>query len=445
VSEQLRQPPHSIEAEQSLLGALLLDSGVIDRIGFLKPAHFYRQAHQEIFEAVLLLLERSRGADMLLVCQHLEEKGTLDRVGGAPYVAELMQASAGPANLVRYAEVIRDKAILRQLQTHAQEVFDQAWAPGAEPMVLAEQAGAAFLSIEVDQAPQEMVPFGAALVEAVDWVDNPVKGLSTGLPALDEILNAMVDGDLIIVAGRPSMGKTALAMNIAEHVAKTSPVALFSLEMTRKKIAARALKYHESMLGRDAAIDHLSACRLHIDDTAAVTLGHMRLRLRRMKRKDGLALVVVDYLQLMRVPKPENRTQEVSELSRGLKAIAKEFGVPVIAVAQLNRTAEGRADRRPILSDLRESGQIEQDADVIAFVYRDDYYNPDTQWRGIAEVIVRKNRDGPVGTAYLRFLPEYTRFRPMDGPLPDRDPAPAKGRVLSFDSFDNKSRAAGGD
>ena len=432
-------PPCSVESEQAVLGALLLNNSAYDRIPFLKPQHFYRFEHRLIFEAVQLLMEQGRTADTVLTAEALERREELDKTGGLVYLIELQQSAPSAASIAQYAEIIREKAILRELQAKAMDVYGKALESGADPMALADEAGAAFLGIQVDQQPQDMVGFGAAIVEALEWMDNPVKGLPTGLPSLDDLVTALVPGDLIVIAGRPSMGKTALAMNIAEHVAKHEHVAIFSLEMTRKKIAARALKFHESALGRDGGVDHLSGLKLHIDDTPAISLGHMRLRLRRLKRTAGLALVVVDYLQLM-VAKAENRTQEVSTLSRGLKAIAKEFEVPVIAVAQLNRTSEGRADRRPILSDLRESGQIEQDADVIAFVYRDDYYNPDTRWRGIAEVLVRKNRDGAVGTAHLKFIPEFTRFRPLDGPLPDLQ-EPPKERVANFDSY--KSRAAG--
>lgn len=439
----LRQPPHSLEAEQSVLGALMLDNQAYDRIGFLRAPHFYRHDHRLIFEAVVDLLERGRAADLVLTTEHMQQLGTLDKTGGAAYIGSLCQNVPSALNIRRYAELVRDKAITRELITKAMEVADQAFAPGIDPVQLAEEAGAAFLSIELDQQPSEMVGFGQATLEAVEWADNPVKGLPTSFRELDQILRGgMVAGDLIIIAGRPSMGKTALAMNIAEHVARTQRVAVFSLEMTRRKIATRSLRYYEAQLGgRDAAVDHLSALKLSIDDSPAIGLGHMRLRLRRLKRQHGLGLVVVDYLQLLH-SKAENRTQEVSALSRGLKSIAKEFDVPVVAVAQLNRAAEGRTDRRPALSDLRESGQIEQDADVIAFVYREEYYHADTPWKGIAEVLVRKNRDGATDTAYLGFTPEYTHFHNREGLLPAREKDEgSKGRVASFDDF--KNRAAG--
>lgn len=437
----LKQPPHSDEAEQSLLGALLLDNSAFERVSWLTSNAFYADRHRRLWEVITRMIEAGRSADMVTVCESLGRD--LEKAGGAAYIAALMQNTPSARNLHRYAEVVRDKAILRELAQRGTEIAERALGGMEDPRTIAEEAGEAFLGIQVDQRPAEMAEFGIAVTEAVEWADNPVKGLSAGYKAIDNIMGGMVGGDLIVIAGRPSMGKTALAMNIAEHVAKDEVAAVFSLEMTRRKVGARALKYHEALSGRDNAVDYLASLKLHIDDSAAVTLGHMRLRLARVKRRHGLGLVVVDYLQLLRAPKAENRTQEVSEISRGLKAIAKDFGVPVIAVAQLSRGVESRPDHRPMLADLRESGQIEQDADVIAFVYRDEYYRPDTEWQGIAEVIFRKNRDGATGTAYLTFTPEHTRFKPLDRPLPSREPKVEKPR-RSVVSADFK-KAAGGD
>jgi replicative DNA helicase len=439
----LQPPPHSIEAEQSLLGALLLDNQAFDRVADLVTGEdFYRDDHRRIWRHVVRLIEAGKPADLVTVSDSIEASEDKDKTGGPAYLGALAQNTPSALHIRRYAELVRDKRILRQLAKAASDVMQKALSSSVDPKELAEEAGAAFLGIEVDQKPAEMVDFGAAVVEAVEWEDNPAKGLRTGFPDVDKMLpHGLMPGDFIIIAGRPSMGKTAFAINIGEHVAARAPVAVFSLEMTRRKIAGRALRYHESLLGRDGAVDHLSALTLHIDDTAAIGLGYMRLRLRRLQRKHGLALAVVDYLQLMQAQGAENRTQEVSQLSRGLKALAKEFCIPVVAVAQLNRAVEGRADNRPVLSDLRESGQIEQDADVIAFVYRDEYYHPDTALRGIAEVLVRKNRDGATGTAHLRFIPEHTRFKPLDGPLPVAAIAEPKRTVQNFQDF--KSRAAG--
>ena len=435
----IKLPPHSTEAEQALLGGLMLDNQAVDRIGFLDAKHFYRDDHRRIFQALRDLIERGRPADMVLIAEYLQGHGDLDKTGGHAYLALLAQNTPSSFNIQRYAELVRDKAILRELAQRGSDIAGRALNGAEDPRTLAEEAGAAFLAIKLDVAPSDMVPIGVALVEAVEAEDNPVKGLPTGFPILDRRYAGMQPGDLIVLAGRPSMGKTSLAMNIAEHVAANDVVAVFSLEMTRAKIAGRMLRYHQEKVGRDMAVDHIDRLKLFIDHSAGITLGHIRLRLRRLKRARGLGMVVIDYLQLLRA-KAENRTQEVSEVSRGLKEIAKEFEVPVLAVAQLNRGAEGRSDARPVLSDLRESGQIEQDADIIAFVYRDEYYKPDTEWRGIAEIITRKNRDGAVGTDHLSFTSEYTRFSPLDRELPKRGPAP-KGKVSNFEDF--KSKAAG--
>jgi len=439
--ELLRAPPHSLEAEQSLLGGLLVWNNAYDHVSWLEPEAFYRNQHQIIYRAIRKAIEAGRTADIVTLAEELTGV-ELERAGGLPYIAELAQNTPSVSNLKRYAEIIRDKWILRQLAMHAMDVADRALNAVEDPRLIAEEAGAAFLDIKLDNARSEMVSMGHALIEAVEWADNPAKGLPTGFRELDDIMRGLMPGDLIIIAGRPSMGKTSLAMNIAEHNAAAVPVAVFSLEMQDWKIAGRSLKYHQAMVGRDQAVDHLSELKLHIDDSPAIGLGHMRLRLRRMKRQHGVALAIVDYLQLM-TARAEKRHEEVAIISRGLKAIAKELEIPIIAVSQLNRGSEGRLDHRPTLADLRESGQIEQDADIIAFTYREEYYKPDTPWRGIAEVIVRKNRDGPIGTAYLDFVAEYTRFKARDGLLPARDEPASRSKVKNFEDF--KTKASGGE
>lgn len=436
---ELKEPPHSLEAEQSVLGALLCDAGSFDRIPFLREEHFYRHDHRLIFGALQSLIERGHGADMILVSERLKDQETLEKAGGFAYLGALAQNVPGVSGIVRYAELVRNKAILRQIIQHAQDLQEKAFSGAVEANDLADEAGAAFLGIQLDEG-SEPVDIGHAVIEAVEVADNPVHGVPSGYQALDTRLGGLMPGDLVIIAGRPSMGKTALAMNIAEHVAAKQQVLVFSLEMTRAKLAGRMLRYHQRQLGsRDEAVDHLSRLHMTIDHSASIGLGHLRLRARRLKRTKGLALIVVDYLQLI-VAKAENRTQEVSAVSRGLKAIAKELEVPIIAVAQLNRAVEGRADNRPVLADLRESGQIEQDADVIAFVYRDEYYRPETPWKGIAEVIFRKFRDGAVGTDHLDFIPELTRFRTREMPLPQPE-ATDNPKVRNFSDF--KSKAAG--
>ncbi len=439
MSEALRLPPHSSESECAVLGVLLLRGDVFDRISFLEAKHFYRDSHRLIYEALRELLERGSGADMVLVSDRLEKQGALEKAGGFAYLAALAQNAPSAANIARHAQVVREKAILRELAHKGGDIAARALAGVEEPLALAEEAGAAFLGIRLDSAPAEMAPVGVALTEAVEAADNPVKGLPTGYSDVDRRYGGLLAGDLIVIAGRPSMGKTAFAMNIAEHIAQDVTVAVFSLEMTRAKLAGRMLRWHTEALGsRDAAVDHIGSRKLWIDHSPAVSLGHIRLRLRRLKRTQGLGLVVVDYLQLIS-ERAENRTQEVSAISRGLKAIAKEFEVPVVAVAQLSRQVESRTDHRPQLSDLRESGQVEQDADIISFVYREELYKPDTEWRGIAEIITRKNRDGATGTDHLTFVSEYTRFLPLDKPLPERQEP--RSKVANFTDF--KSKAAG--
>lgn len=442
---EFKTPPHSKEAEQSLLGALMLDNQAFERVAdIVTAADFYADSHRRIWRHIARLIESGKPADTLTVHESIESSEDKGKADGPAYLGSLAQNTPSALNVRRYAELVREKSLLRQVVQHAGEITEEALGSHADSKDLIERAASIFTSIEVDRRPVEMVEFGAAVTEAVEWADNPVKGLETGYKAVDKIVGGLVPGDLVVIAGRPSMGKSCLAMNIAEVAAQDETVAVFSLEMTRKKIAARSLKYHESMLGRDGAVDHLATLKLHIDDSAHISLGHLRMRLARLKRRRGLGLVVVDYLQLMHAPRAENRVQEVSEISRGLKAIAKDFNVPVIAVSQLSRVVESRPDHRPQLSDLRDSGQIEQDADVIAFVYRDEYYKPDSAWKGIAEVIFRKNRDGAVGTAYLTFVPELTRFKPLDRPLPEREIATEPKPRRSVVSADFK-KAAGAD
>ncbi|HEX8106728.1 MAG TPA: replicative DNA helicase [Kofleriaceae bacterium] len=426
VLENLREPPHSAEAEQSTLGALLLDNQAFDKVAWLEAGAFYQDRHRRLWSAIVRLLEAGKAADLTTVSDALGED--LEKVGGLAYIGALEQNTPSAVNIVRYAELVQKNALLRSIAQRSMETAERAMAGTEEPLVIADDGAAALLALQAQADSGDATEFGAALVEAVEWADNPGRGLTTGYSAVDNILRGLMPGDFIVIAGRPSMGKTALAMNIAEHVAAREHVAILSLEMTKRKIAGRALRYHDSILGRDGALDHLYGLKLHIDDSSAMTLGQVRARLRRVKHKHGLALAVIDYLQLL-TAKAEKRHEEVATISRGLKAIAKDLNIPIIAVAQLNRAAEGRPDNRPQLADLRESGQIEQDADIVAFVYREDYYRADTPWRGIAELIVRKHRDGPVGTAYLKFIPEFTRFLTMDGPLPQREePEPEKPR-----------------
>jgi len=434
-------PLASIEAEQAVLGALLLRADAIDSIDWLNPDHFYREAHRTIYHTLKELAEVGKEADIILVSDVLKAGGELENVGGLSYLLSLVNSSGSARNVARYAEIVRDKAILRQLAANAAEIHAAAQEPNAAPQELAERAETAFLSI-LQPTPQEALTMYQAADLALEWQDNPQKGLPTGYAALDRIIGGLREEELIVIAGRPGMGKSALAENIAEHVAKQGPVLFCSLEMSARQIAARSLAYHRTNLSITDALGHFSELKLHIDPRSPLSLASLRMRARRHKRKHGLRLLVVDYLQLVTPPKSENRTQEVGALSRGMKSIAKEFGIPVVVVASLNRKLEERADKRPILSDLRESGDIESDADIVMMVYRDEEYHSDSTWKGLAEIIVRKHREGPTGTAVLVWRPEQTRFVDHDGPLPER--TATENRRPSRGNFqDYKSKAAG--
>jgi replicative DNA helicase len=440
VSDELRASPQSIPAEQAVLGALLSYPDAYDRIDWLSADAFFRQAHRLIYSAVAALTEGGRGADIGLVADTLQQRGDLDKVDGRVYLHELALNTPSAANIVRYAEIVRDKHRLRSIIAAAQEAIIEATEHGADAAEVAQRADTAFLAVLESRAGQE-VSFERAIKMAIDERDNPTRAVPTGLANVDDMLKGggMRPGQFIVVAGRPSMGKSALAWNIAEHVANSQHVAGFSLEMESSEIADRSLEYHAHLTDRNRAAMHLMDVRMTLDDTPAVTLGYIRLRARRIKRKYGLALVVVDYLQLMDA-KGDNREQQIASISRGLKALAKELQVPVLAVAQLNRSVEARGDRRPLMSDLRESGALEQDADVVLMLYRDDYYNTATQAPGIAEAIFRKQRGGRTGTAYLKFNAETTRFHDYSGHTPvygETRPA----RVSNFNDY--RSRQAG--
>jgi replicative DNA helicase len=428
--------PQAIESEQSVLGALLLDPNSYDRIEWLPAEAFYRADHKAIYASIVSMVEAGRPVDALLVGDELRSKG--QELGS--YLGDLGANTPGSANIKRHAELVHERYLLRSVMGAAAEITSKAATHGVNPRALAEEAEASFLNILDTRKGGDEVSFARAIAEAMQAREAPEQSvIPTGFVNLDRMLKGggLKPGQLVIVAGRSSMGKSALAQNIAEHCRKT--VAYFTLEMTRAEVAERSIKYHESLVGIDEAVKRASAFPMLIDETPAITLGHLRLRARRIRRKHGLGLVVVDYLQLMKGD-GENRTQEIGSLSRGLKAVAKEMQVPVIAVAQINRGVEQRNDKRPMLSDLRESGDIENDADIVLMVYRDDYYNPDSPAKGLAEVIVRKQRNGPVGTCAMRFNGETTRFHAYDGEIPKAAEQAKSGKVVMRDF---KSRAAG--
>ncbi|QAU35054.1 replicative DNA helicase [Janthinobacterium sp. 17J80-10] len=440
--ESLRVPPHSIEAEQSVLGGLLLDNAAYDRIADLVSAEdFYRYDHRIIFQHITKLISVTRPADVITVYEALTVTGKAEEVGGLAYLNALAQNTPSAANIRRYAEIVRDRGVLRKLITVSDEIASNAFNPqGKEVKQMLDEAESKIFAIAEDgargvQGFQEIQPLLTQVVERIDELYNrdntsDVTGVPTGLIDLDRMTSGLQPGDLIIVAGRPSMGKTAFSVNIGENVAIESglPVAIFSMEMGGAQLAMRMLgsvgklDQHRLRTGRlidedwprlTHAIQKLNDAQIFIDETPALNPIELRARARRLSRQCGrLGLIIIDYLQLMSGSSSsgENRATEISEISRSLKGLAKELNCPVIALSQLNRSLEQRPNKRPIMSDLRESGAIEQDADVILFVYRDKVYNPDTPDQDAAEIIIGKQRNGPIGTVRLTFLGQYTKF-----------------------------------
>jgi len=446
----LRVPPHSVEAEQSLLGGLLLDNQAFDKVADLVTADdFYRDDHRRIFRHVAKLIEAGKPADVVTVSESVDSGEDKDRTGGGVYLASLAQNTPSAANIRRYAELVRERSVQRRLAQVATEIADNALNPGGREVTqLLEQAEISILEVgetggRISKGFQEISPVLARVLERIDFLyhrDNPsdITGVPSGFQDLDRMTAGLQPQDLIIVAGRPSMGKTAFALNMAEHVAVDNglPVAVFSMEMSGTQLASRILgsiarvDQHKMRTGKlndeewsrlTAAIGKLNDAPVHIDETAALTPGEVRSRARRLRRQCGkLGLIVVDYLQLMssgNTRANENRATEISEISRSLKAMAKELDVPVVALSQLSRAVESRTDKRPMMSDLRESGAIEQDADVILFIYRDEVYHPEKlEAKGRAEVIIGKQRNGPIGKVDLTFIGQHTRFENFASP-----------------------------
>ena len=440
---RLRVPPHSVEAEQSVLGGLLLDNLAWDRAAdLLTDSDFYRHEHKLIFAAVGALINAAKPADVITVFEQLQALGKAEDCGGLAYLNALAQSVPSAANMRRYAEIVRERAILRKLIAASDEIATTAFNPQGRPVtqILDEAEGKIFKIGEEGsrqrQGFQSMDKLVVALLDRVNELHEngaeEVTGVRTGFYDLDRMTAGLQKGDLIVLAARPSMGKTAFALNIAEHVAVAEglPVLVFSMEMGAAQLALRMVgslgRIDQSGLrtGRLSdqdwerladAVDRLRNVSVFIDETPALNSSELRARARRMARQFGgtLGLIVVDYLQLMSGNgggSDENRATEIGEISRGLKALAKELQCPVIALSQLNRSVETRNDKRPMMSDLRESGAIEQDADVIMFIYRDEYYNKDSKEPGVAEIVIGKQRNGPVGTVKLTFLKPLTKF-----------------------------------
>ena len=447
--DALKLPPYSLEAEQSVLGGLLLDNAAWEKIAdAVSDGDFYRADHRQIYRHISALIEDNKPADALTVAESLERSGKLEEVGGQAYIGSLAVNTPSAANIRRYAEIVRERAIMRRLAGVGTDITDSVFNPlgrsakelldNAEQQVFAiAEAGA-----RGRQGFHEIQPLLTQVVERIDTLykrDNPsdVTGIPTGFNDLDRMTSGLQPGDLVVVAGRPSMGKTALALNIAEHVALSEkmPVAVFSMEMAGTQLVMRMLgsvgrldqhRIRTGSLNDDdwqkltAAVGKLNEAPVFIDESGMLNPTELRGRARRLHRQQGgpgLGLIIVDYLQLMETGNStENRATEIAEISRSLKAVAKELNVPVMALSQLNRGLEQRPNKRPVMSDLRESGAIEQDADLILFIYRDEVYNPETPDKGIAEIIIGKQRNGPIGTIKLTFLGQYTRFENFAAP-----------------------------
>lgn len=438
----LKLPPHSMEAEQSLIGGILLDNSAWDRVADLvSEVDFYRDEHRRIFHHVAKLIEQSKPADVVTVFESLEKSGDAQHIGGLAYLGEIANNTPSAGNIRRYAEIVRERAILRKLVTVGDEIAAKALAPaGRDASLILDEAEANILNIRDEGSRQNsgFVPIQPVLGQVVDRIqelydrDNPaaVTGVPTGLVDLDKMTSGLQATDMIIVAGRPGMGKTSFALNIAESVALEArlPVAVFSMEMPATQLVMRfissvgRLDQHRLRTGSlndddwqrlSYALGKLHDAPIYLDETPGLNPIDLRARARRLHRQCGgkLGLIVIDYLQLMTSHKEtDNRAAELSEISRSVKSLAKELHVPIMALSQLNRSLEQRPNKRPVMSDLRESGAIEQDADIIMFVYRDEIYNPETEDKGKAELIIGKHRNGPTGTVPLTFIGEYTRF-----------------------------------
>jgi len=445
----LKLPPYSVEAEQSVLGGLLLDNTAWEKIAdVLADSDFYRADHRLIYRHISMLVEDNKPADALTVSESLERSAKLGDVGGQAYIGSLALNTPSAANIRRYAEIVRERAIMRRLAEVGTSITESVFSPlGRSAKDLLDNAEKEVFAIAEAgargrQGFTEIQPLLTQVVERIDTLykrDNPsdVTGISTGFTDLDRMTSGLQPGDLVIVAGRPSMGKTAFALNIAEHVALDvgMPAAVFSMEMSGPQLVMRMLgslgrldqhKMRTGALNDDdwqkltASVGKLNEAPIFIDESGMLNPTELRGRARRLHRQQGgpgLGLIVIDYLQLMETGNSmENRATEVAEISRALKAVAKELNVPVVALSQLNRGLEQRPNKRPVMSDLRESGAIEQDADLILFIYRDEVYNQDSPDRGTAEIIIGKQRNGPIGTVKLTFLGQYTRFENFAAP-----------------------------
>ena len=436
--QRLKVPPHSIEVEQSLLGGLMLDHKAWDKVAdVVSEADFYRKDHQRIFAAIANLAEGANPCDVVTVSEWLDSRGELETAGGLEYLASLANETPGAANARSYAKILRERSMLRALITAGNEISGAAFSTdGRSAAEIVDDAERRVFEIAESgsrgksgfKSLKQILPEAVDRIDVLHQSDGDITGIPSGFTEFDKLTAGLQGGDLVIIAGRPSMGKTTFAVNIAENAAIGAkiPTAIYSMEMPSQQLAFRMI----SSLGRvdqthlrtgrfpdedwsriNTAVQLMTEAPIFIDDTAGLSPTEIRARARRLQREHGLGLIVVDYLQLMAVPgNTENRATEISEISRSLKALAKELSVPVIALSQLNRSVEQRTDKRPVMSDLRESGAIEQDADLIIFIYREEVYNPETPRKGIADIAIAKQRNGPIGDFPLTFVGRYTKF-----------------------------------
>ena len=430
-----RIPPNSIEAEQSVLGAMIIDKEAINSaLEIIRPEDFYKEANREIFETMIVLFNKNEPVDLITLSEELKRRGTLDNIGGVTYLANLSSSIATTANIKYYCEIVQEKSILRRLIKSSDDIMGKAFEDTEEVSAIIELAEKNIFDITQGSHREGFSPISEVLLNSFAQIEERaankgrLTGLETGFIDLDNKLSGLQKSDLILLAARPSMGKSALGINIATNSALKSnaKIAIFSLEMSKEQLVQRVIsatshvdlqKIISGNLGDDEwmkvvdSMGPLSQMNIFIDDTAGISLMEMKAKCRRLKIEKGLDLVLVDYLQLMQLEgRQESRQQEISAISRGLKALAKEMECPVVALSQLSRAPELRSDHRPILSDLRESGAIEQDADVVLFLYRDEYYNKETELKNIGELIIAKHRNGPTGSIELVWKGEYTKF-----------------------------------
>ncbi|MFH1002103.1 MAG: replicative DNA helicase, partial [bacterium] len=430
-----RNPPQNISAEQAALGSMLLqEDAILHGVDILRPEDFYKKAHQNIFKCILELFEKSRGVDLVTLTEELNRKNLLEEIGGITYLTNLINSVPTAANIEHYIKIVEEKSILRNLINNATKIVSMGYEEKEDAKILLDKAEHLIFEVSERNLGQSFVPIKEILQDSFEKIENLyhrdefITGIPSGFDEFDDITTGFQPSELIVIAGRPGMGKTAFCMSIAQYIAvlKNIPVALFSLEMSKSQLVQRMLcsearvDAHNLRKGRLAESDwptlsmaagRLASAPIFIDDTAGITCLEIRAKARRLKAQHELGLVIIDYLQLITSSgRVENRQQEISEISRSLKGLARELNVPIIAVSQLSRAVEQRIERRPRLSDLRESGAIEQDADLVVFLYREEYYKTKTEKKGIAEVIISKQRNGPTGQIDLAFVKEYAKF-----------------------------------